>query len=184
MFLTKLVNKLISEGIADPERIIFTGWSNGGMMSFKMACDSTLKIWGIAPVSANMPQPLDCGRTKSRLLNIVGTSDRLVPMAGGGFFGTTKRGIAQSADMSFRAFLDANDCHGVSITQLFDKADDGMKSEVLKGNNCGRKPVWQIVVEGGGHAWAGSSGPLEFIMGKPTMDFSASEKIVQFALDR
>ena len=54
-FLTKLVNKLISEGIADPERIIFTGWSNGGMMSFKMACDSTLKIWGIAPVSANMP---------------------------------------------------------------------------------------------------------------------------------
>jgi polyhydroxybutyrate depolymerase len=181
-FLKALVNDLVAKGIADPQHVVLTGISNGGMMSFTMACSSGMPIYGIVPVSANMNEGLDCSRTQARLLNIVGTADKIVPMAGGDVFGRMKRGRVQSSMVTFAAFLNANACAGRATRKLADKADDGMTSVLVQGEGCAKSPVAQIVVDGGGHAWAGRKTRLEMITGKPTMDFSASEMVVRFIL--
>jgi polyhydroxybutyrate depolymerase len=181
-FLKALVGDLVAKGIVDPSRVVFTGISNGGMMSFNMACVSGLAVYGIAPVSANMNEGLDCSRTKARLLNIVGTEDKIVPMAGGDVFGRMKRGRVQSSSATFTAFLKANGCSDKTSTQLPDAANDGMTSVLVQGQNCASNPVAQIVVDGGGHAWAGAESRLAFITGEPTMDFSASKMVVRFTL--
>jgi polyhydroxybutyrate depolymerase len=181
-FLKALVNDLVAKGIADPKRIVFAGISNGGTMSFQMACASGLPIYGIAPVSANMNEGLDCSRSNARLLNIVGTADEIVPMSGGDVFGRMKRGRVQSSMATFAAFLKANGCSGRASTKLADNADDGMTSVLVRGEGCARNPVAQIVVDGGGHAWAGGKARLARLTGSPTQDFSASEMVVRFTL--
>jgi polyhydroxybutyrate depolymerase len=177
-FITALVNDLVKREIADPSRIVFTGISNGGHMSFKMACDSSIKAYGIAPVAANIPVPLDCSRAHTRLLNLVGTADTLVPMAGG----KIRRGTVESSTTTFKTFLVTNGCQGTKRRAIEDKADDGMTSVTISGTGCAKSPVAQAIVQNGGHAWAGSPGPLEFLTGKPTTDFSASEMVVRFTL--
>jgi polyhydroxybutyrate depolymerase len=177
-FLTALVNDLVKRGIADPNRVVFTGISNGGQMSFKMVCGSLIKPYGIAPVAANIPVPLDCSKTRTRLLNLVGTADKLVPMEGG----RIRRGTVQSSTTTFKNFLRTNGCRATESTALDNRVDDGMTSVAVSGKGCANSSVTQIVVQNGGHAWAGSAGPLEWLTGKPTMDFSASEMVVRFAL--
>ncbi len=179
-FLTALVNDLVAKGIADPAHVVFTGISNGGIMSFKMACDSSLHPFGIAPISANMPEPLSCSHGATRLLNIVGTEDKFVSMIGGRIL----RGAVKSSQLSFSIFLQLNKCQGVKQQPLENKVADGMSSLLVNGQNCQFSPTSQIIVEGGGHAWAGSPGQLEWLTGKPTMDFSATRMIVNFTLGK
>ncbi len=183
-FLTALVNDLVARGLVDPKRVVFAGISNGGMMAFKMACDSGLGIYGVAAIAANIPEPLDCTGARPRLLNIVGTEDKFVPMAGGYVWGSARRGAVKSAADTFAIFLKAQGCTGTRKTMMPDRVDDGMQSSLITGVGCSVSLIAQITVTGGGHAWAGASGPLEFITGKPTMDFSATEMVVRFAVGR
>jgi polyhydroxybutyrate depolymerase len=179
-FIAALVNDLVARGIANPDHIVFSGISNGGHMSLKMACDSTVKTFGVVVVSANIPEPLDCTHTSTKFLNIVGTADRLVPMSGGKIL----RGSDKSAKFTFENFLTTSGCTGTRSTKLPDIADDAMTSVMVSGTGCKNGPVAQIIVENGGHAWAGSRGQIEFITGKPTMDFSATQMLVDFTLGR
>jgi polyhydroxybutyrate depolymerase len=183
-FLTALVKDLIDRKIADPRYIVFTGISNGGTMSFKMACHSSLKIFGIAPVSANIPEPLTCQNKPVRLLNVVGTEDHFLPMAGGYGIIRSRRGSVKSSIETLNNFLKNGACSGTESLSLPNLSNDGMTSIMTTGRDCELKPVAQIVVQGGGHAWAGSSGKLEFLTGKPTMDFSATQLIVRFTLGK
>lgn len=182
-FLTALIAELVTKNIVDPNRITFAGISNGAMMSFKMACDSTIPSYGVVAISANIPVPLDCNKTKTRILNIVGTADRFVSMAGGYVLGFPRRGSFVSSKETFNNFLVTNGCKGTTATALPDASQDGMTSTITTGNECVKTPTAQIVVQGGGHAWAGSPGPglLNLITGKPTMDFSATHMLINFA---
>jgi polyhydroxybutyrate depolymerase len=180
-FMQALVNDLVSKGVADPNHITFTGISNGGMMSFAMACRTSLPIYAIAPVSANVDVGQDCSSTHARLLNIVGTADRAVPMAGGPVLYGWGQGEVQSAQASFGMFLKAERCTGTKSISLPDAADDGMTSVANIGSGCAQSPVAQIVVQGGGHAWAGGRARLKRLLGEPTQDFSASQLVVRLA---
>jgi len=53
VFFDVLLDRLIADGIADPERVFVTGRSNGGMMTLRLACDR-----GIAPLIACLSEAL------------------------------------------------------------------------------------------------------------------------------
>ncbi len=179
-----LVKDLVARGIADPSRIIFTGISNGGMMSFAMSCATSLPIYAVAPVSANVDAGQDCSGSHARLLNIVGTADSVVPMSGGPVLFGWGQGEVQSSQASFAKFLKANKCSGTISKPMPDSADDGMASQATVGTGCAQSPVAQIVVRGGGHAWAGARARLKRLLGEPTQDFSASQLVVDLALGK
>jgi len=183
-FMQALVKDLVAKGIADPNHIVFTGISNGGMMSYAMACTTSLPIYAIVPVSANVDVGQNCSNTHARLLNIVGTADRAVPMAGGPVLFGWGQGAVQSSTASFNMFLKANHCSGTANKPLPDSADDGMTSQVVVGTGCAQSPVAQIVVNGGGHAWAGGRQRLKRLLGEPTQDFSVSVMVVAVALGK
>ena len=181
-FMQALVKDLVAKGIADPNRIVFTGISNGGMMSYAMACTTSLPIYAVVPVSANVDVSQDCSNSHARLLNIVGTADRAVPMAGGPVLFGWGQGAVQSATASLNMFLKASHCSGTTSKPLPDSADDGMTSQAVMGTGCAQSPVAQIIVNGGGHAWAGGRSRLKRLLGEPTQDFSASAMVVAVAL--
>lgn len=81
-FLRALIEKLKRDYSVDPKRIFMTGISNGGMMSYRAACEMADQIAAIAPVEG--AQNLDCQPSAPvSLLVFHGTADRLVAFDGG-----------------------------------------------------------------------------------------------------
>ena len=183
-FLKGLVQDLVAKGVADPQRVIFTGVSNGGMLSYSMACNTDLPIYAVAPVSANVDQGMDCSHTSARLLNIVGTADRIVPMQGGAVLFGFGQGSVESSSTSFAMFLKASNCKKTVAHALQDTANDGMTSNIALGDGCERSPVAQIVVQGGGHSWPGGLQAYGRKLGVATQDFAASQLVVDLALGK
>jgi poly(3-hydroxybutyrate) depolymerase len=143
-FLLALVEDLTARGMAAREKIFIMGHSNGGMMSFYMGCRHPRVFKGIAPVSANVPRPMDCaGKGSTALLNIVGLQDRVVPVEGGGIFGRKRRGELLSAQESFAVLAERNRCQGTDI-------QDGKDVVRVVGKSC-KAPTQQLRIKEQGH---------------------------------
>ena len=81
-FLRALIEKLERDYAVDRKRIYFTGISNGGMMSYRVACELSEQIAAIAPVEGALN--VDCHpAARVSVLIFHGTADHLVPFNGG-----------------------------------------------------------------------------------------------------
>lgn len=81
-FLSALIDKLKQEYSVDSKRVYVTGISNGGMMSYRLACEAADKIAAIAPVEG--AQNIEC--SPARPVSVIvfhGTADHLVAYDGG-----------------------------------------------------------------------------------------------------
>ncbi|WP_165958901.1 PHB depolymerase family esterase [Actinomadura sp. KC345] len=82
-FLDALIDTLVREGVADPRRVFLTGFSNGGGMAYRYACERSARVAGIAVVSGALAIGCTPGHPTS-VLAFHGTSDISVPYHGGG----------------------------------------------------------------------------------------------------
>ncbi len=81
-FLGALIEKLEHEYSVNPRQVYVTGISNGGMMSYRLACELSDKVAAISPVEG--AQDTECKPSAPvSLLVFHGTADRLVPFNGG-----------------------------------------------------------------------------------------------------
>src|SRR5271156_6206366 len=81
-FLRALLEKVEKDYSVDPKRIYATGISNGGMMSYRLACELSDKFAAISPVEG--AQDLPCHPTSPvSVIVFHGTADHLVPFNGG-----------------------------------------------------------------------------------------------------
>jgi polyhydroxybutyrate depolymerase len=81
-FLRALIDRLERDYTVDPKRIFVTGISNGGMMSYRLACELADRVAAIAPVEG--AQDLECQPSVPvSVLVFHGTADLLVPYKGG-----------------------------------------------------------------------------------------------------
>jgi polyhydroxybutyrate depolymerase len=81
-----IIDSISSTYSIDPNRIWAIGHSNGGMMSYRLACDLSDKISGVAMVGGAL---MDDSCTPSKpvsLLHIHGDNDETIPFTGGGKF--------------------------------------------------------------------------------------------------
>ncbi|MFG2020054.1 alpha/beta hydrolase family esterase [Actinomadura geliboluensis] len=82
-FLDELIETLVKQGVADPRRVFMTGFSNGGGMAYRYACQRAERLAGIAVVSG----ALAIGCTPAKPVSVLafhGTLDPSVPYTGGG----------------------------------------------------------------------------------------------------
>ncbi|KSF26924.1 hypothetical protein AO935_03415 [Pseudomonas aeruginosa] len=82
-FLRALVADLVARGWADPQRVFVVGFSNGGMLAYRLAAEAPALLRAMAAVSATLdidPNELSLGVP---LLHIHGSADTLVPYRGG-----------------------------------------------------------------------------------------------------
>jgi polyhydroxybutyrate depolymerase len=189
-FVKAMIADLSAQKLAfDPKRVFATGMSNGGHMSFRLACEMPDVFAAVAPVVASLGKVLSeqCKpKAAISMLNIVGDADPLTPFRGGqiGLKNKVSRGEGLSSDSSIAFWLKANGCNAKPTTARFDK-DKSDKTSVLVERYSGcrdGKAMERYIVVGGGHIWPGEfpKGFIRAISGTPTKEFKATEVILDF----
>ena len=160
----------------DPLRQYLVGFSNGGFMSHKIACESSMCFAGIATVSGNMSDTTAANCNPSfhpAVLHIHGTADAVVPYNGG-----AATGISVDETMNkWKGFLSCDavpNTVNMPNTNAFDLSFP-QRITYLNGLN----DLELIKITGGGHPWPGIS-TLVGGAGTINMDFYAPEIIWAF----
>jgi polyhydroxybutyrate depolymerase len=167
-FTRDMITKISAEHCVDPKRIFSTGFSNGGFMSYRLACDLSDVIAAIAPVAGVLGQdPATCNPKRAvPLMHVHGTGDLLVPYNGGGI--ANYPSVASTID----AWRSKNGSAAGPGQNVFTKDD------VSCTQWSGTADVRLCTVTDGGHQWpGGSSLPYG---GSPTPNLDASEAIAAF----
>jgi polyhydroxybutyrate depolymerase len=85
-FITKLIEKYVTDGSADPKRIYVTGLSNGGAMTMALVCARADLFAAAGSVIMNLTDESAAACHPQRpvpMLMMNGTADPLIPYAGG-----------------------------------------------------------------------------------------------------
>ena len=110
-FFEKLIEKIVGEYNVDENKIYFSGFSNGGFMSHKMACELSGKIAGIASVGGAMGVENCNPAHPVPVIIIHGTKDDVIPYYGGhgeGVVGEIRNDY--SAKHGFELWKNNNSC--------------------------------------------------------------------------
>ncbi len=168
-FLSALIDSMQSQYNIDMSRVYCIGMSNGGYMSYRMACERSCRIAAIASVTGllveNIFTPCNISRPVP-LMQIHGTADGTVAYSG----------VAATIS-SWRA---KNGCPSTPTTTNLPDINTSDNSTVTVDHygpcNNGSEVIL-YTVNNGGHTWPGSSIPL----GPTTnQDFNASSTIWNF----
>jgi polyhydroxybutyrate depolymerase len=142
-FINAVVNDVAANIAIDPNRVYATGISNGGMMSYALACN-TATFAAIGPDSATQ---LDACATPhpTSVMHIHGTADRLIRYDGGPGAGVARIDGPPVPDLN--SFW-----RGVDECQAPVATVDGAVTTSAADCAAGRSVVLKTV-DGGGHEW-------------------------------
>lgn len=151
-FVENLIDSLSANYNIDPNRIYACGMSNGGFMSYLLACELNDQIAAIASVTGSMAPQYTCSPgIEVPVLEIHGTSDNVV-----GYNGTTNVGIPIDDVLSF--WVNNNGCDQMPTIEELPNTNTADQSTVTKFtfNNCtDGQAVLHYRVNQGGHTWPG-----------------------------
>jgi polyhydroxybutyrate depolymerase len=151
-FLTTLIEHLRANQHVDPDRIYVTGMSNGAMMAYRLACESSTHIAAIGSVAGTLAAPCS-GAPQTSVMEIHGADDAYVPLHGGisrGFDRTPRRAVSDVI-AEWRAI---DECEKNIISIEGPVATDTARC-------AGGRDVTLITVAGAGHQWPGSVAPTQ-----------------------
>lgn len=97
-YFEALVEDVTGRFAIDPDRMMISGFSAGGMMVWTLACHRPGLFAGFAPVSGTFwaPIPQNCSGGPVNLIHTHGTSDKVVPLRGRPI-ADTHQGIVEDA---------------------------------------------------------------------------------------
>jgi polyhydroxybutyrate depolymerase len=173
-FTEALIDFLSSEYNIDSARVYSTGMSNGGYMSFLLACQLSERFAAIASVTGSMtPETFnDCSpQHPTPIMQIHGTSDGSVPYGGNVW--------SKSIDDVIQYWVDSNHCNPTpTVTALpdTDPTDGSTVEHIVYYDGDRDVNVEHFKVIGGGHTWPGNP----FGGGSTNYDIDASEEIWRF----
>jgi polyhydroxybutyrate depolymerase len=166
-FITAMVGQISAAMAIDKARVYATGMSNGGIMSYALACNSGI----FAAIGPNSATQLDaCAAPHpTSVIHIHGTADRLVPYDGGQ--GTSFVNGPSIADVN-AFWRNADHCGPPDIAT---NAPVTISTAACADN----RSVVLISIDGGRHQWPGGTTALE--RADPTSRaLNATETIWQF----
>ena len=169
-FIEKLVDTLGDTACIDGDRVYGTGFSNGAMMTHRIACDAPKLFDAIAPVAGG-PMIEGCpGAAAIPALLMVGKQDERIPWQGGMFKESFRPSIADQ----------------VKVLAKRNRCDDNVaKSAALGGgcekrSGCSQGAVQWCVLDGVGHQWPGGKTYFKALLGPNRSDFDATATILNF----
>jgi polyhydroxybutyrate depolymerase len=173
-FVRALIAELSALANIDARRVYATGFSNGAIFAYRLACQLSDQIAAIGPVGAtqvlNDEQACSPGRPMA-VIHFHGTADRLNPYDGG----ETAVGLEWVSVPHAMAFwAEKNSCptgatrteSGSIIHEIYSPCQQGATVELY-------------AVTGGEHAWPGGEA-VSAQVGEPTMDISATPLMWEF----
>ncbi|MDR6738889.1 polyhydroxybutyrate depolymerase [Herbaspirillum sp. 1173] len=180
-FLRALIDKLVKDGLADPQRIYLVGVSNGGMMAYRMAAEAPELFKAVAVVSAVLDVPPEAVKAPMPLLHIHGSDDPFIPFLGG----IGKQEVSQlpriSVARSIEAFVKADGANPrPTVADIPDTANDGTTiRQYTYASKSDPQAVVLYEVKGGGHAWPGGVVPI-VNGGKSSQNLDTSRTVINF----
>jgi polyhydroxybutyrate depolymerase len=173
-FLSNLIDSISADYNVDANSVYSCGMSNGGYMSYTLACELSSKITAIASVTGSMSTYTKSVCSPSHptpVMEIHGTSDGTVSYSG-------SAGYYLHIDSVVKYWRLHNNCNPSAVFTNVPNINtsDGCTAEhYVYNSGDGGSSVELYKIIGGGHTW-----PFTFPIGVTNQDFNASEKIWLF----
>ncbi|HSW14359.1 MAG TPA: hypothetical protein VLI06_16045, partial [Solimonas sp.] len=175
--MRRIIDIMQSRYGIDTSRVYASGFSNGGFMAQRMACELSDRIAAVALVGTSITRGVynSCAPVTPRPLMFVdGSADPIVPWAGS----STLLSVETAVSMwSARLACGLNP----STTALPNTANDGTTIDLRRYTGCSRGELRLYRVNEGGHTWPGG---LQYLpattVGKTSADLSATSEIWNF----
>ena len=151
-FINSVIDNIATDYPVDPARIYVAGFSNGGMLAYRLACELDRRVAGIAVVSGALNVTSCEAPAATSVLMIHGTGDLTVPYTGGKTNERTAGRFGQwtnaSLDDAVSYWSGRDGCTGEPATSVdgsvthatFAACEEGVKLDV-------------VTIDGGGHVW-------------------------------
>jgi polyhydroxybutyrate depolymerase len=174
-FVRAILADLQSLTAIDTKRIYATGMSNGGILSYRLACEASDLIAAIGPVSGTQNFTPCEPQEPVSVIHFHGTDDQHLPYAGGVGVDSLVGADFASVQNSIQFWLDYDQCPSTATSEDF--AD----IEHIAYTSCAQGSAVELyTIVGGGHAWPGSNGPGWVGGDQPTMSISATQMLWEF----
>ncbi len=173
-FISALIDKINEDYNIDLNRVYSCGMSNGGFMSYRLACELGDRITAIASVTGTMAinAPAACNPYKpTPIMQIHGTADPTVPYNGN----AAMTAIETVVDF----WVDQNNCNSTPIFTAVpntNTTDMCTAEHYLYTNGSNGSTVEFFKIIGGGHTWPNA--PIT--IGVTNRDIDASIEIWRF----
>ena len=145
-YMRSEITALVKTQNIDPNRVFVVGFSNGGAMAYRAACELAPQIAGIGVVSAKFGMTTTCHPARPvAVMGVFGTADGLIPFSGSARVEAPAASIARWRAFDSCPAAPAETGSGVVSTQLWQPCAAGTA-------------VSYTVIQGGLHTWSGAPG--------------------------
>ncbi|MES9990544.1 MAG: PHB depolymerase family esterase [Candidatus Thiodiazotropha sp.] len=146
-YLEEIITEMASKYHIDTKRVYITGFSNGAMMAYRMACERPEKVAAIVPVSGTLAVNRCDGVKDVPVLHIHGDLDDNVPFRGGKG-GRSVSGVNhKSVDETLNIVKKRRQC---TLTDTLNQSTNIQVKKYVCKNGL---PVVLYTVHNGGHEW-------------------------------
>lgn len=172
-FIRAVVAEVKKKYPVDAKRIYASGISNGGMMSYRLACEASDVFAAIGVVSGALTYA-NCKPTQPvSVIHIHGTADQNVPLLGGVGSKSYDRDPKPPVQDAINFWLRADGISAKAQTST----SGNVRKDVYKGAN-GVDVVFYLLT-GGGHSWPGGQRILA-TLDAPSPDLNATRTLWEF----
>lgn len=185
-FIDKLIDTLITRYNVDTNRIYICGFSNGGFMVQRLACQLPDRFAAMASLGSSMDTVLyqNCNPSKPIPMAFFnGTADPAMPYEGGPMQNPQVIPVVP-VDTTVRFWVSHNKCQ--TITPVFNFPDtfttDNSTAELYTFTNCDcNSDVKFYKLINGGHTWPGVYVASQAsVLGNTNRDINASDELWKF----
>ena len=184
-FINKMVDNILSEYPILFKRVYLCGFSNGGFLTQKIACESNERFAAMASLGSTQDIILNATCNPERpipTMIITGTNDPLVPYQGGPMDGDVPDIVSSQDLIDF--WRSNNNCRtiGDSLDLPNPIIDDSSTVTSFEFIDCDcNADIKHLRINGGGHTWPGVELPdYELIAGQTNEDIQASLELWKF----
>lgn len=180
-FTRRLLDDLASIAAIDNRRIFAAGYSNGGMMCYRLAAQLSDRIAAIASIAGTQAVEFPPPPRPVPICHFHGSEDGIVPPSGPAP-GTPPFITFLTLDETVAIWKGINGCTTAGVTERLPNTTLD-RTLVVRSNygNCATSS--EIVVHrilGGGHTWPGTKLPNNPVTGRTSRDISANEILWEF----
>lgn len=149
-FFRAMVEALRKDHSVDPKRIYAAGMSNGGMMSYRLACEMSDVFAAIAPVAGVQVAQSCAPREPVSVIHVHGSADDNVPLQGGVGRDAIAGDVRPPVGPPIQLWAKHDGCAPTpAITR-----DGAVETHHYAPCTAGAEVVFHLI-HGGGHAWPG-----------------------------
>lgn len=171
-YLSALIGTLTATYGTDPQRVFLVGYSNGGAMALRMACENSARLRGIAVVAMTQPRNFSCADDRPvATVFIHGGVDPVVPPTG--LDATSRFEGLLPIDETLAHWTDRNRCTARGNVQEFDQTDGADTAQITQYTGC-RRPLTSVLLTGQGHDWPGAAPRLTWLLGPASRELDAA----------